>query len=258
MDYISIQQKLEYGKGKEAAVLGPPYNAYRLNSQDGSGNTLVSANQIGANINVLAEIAYGAEVRTSFESERQQGILWYTVKADMSNFKVGDVFVLNDPVYGQGSSSVNFSTYQFKGFALADRSPGKTTMGGRLDQCVQIFRLGNTVDAKGRVDRTKDSAVPVVLNAGVFGLSTIDAVPAKIPAGLMALGKSYGDRQYDSLPGESRKSGWALYIPALNGFSVMAGDRVVAADCSRYVVIVPYTQYVGSTGGQFFLERETP
>ena len=60
--------------------------------------------------------------------KKQQGILWYDIIADMSPFKVGDVFVLNDPVYGQGSSSVNFSSDEFKGFSLSDHSPEKKSL----------------------------------------------------------------------------------------------------------------------------------
>jgi hypothetical protein len=258
MAYNDIQKLIDMGKGFAAQELGPPYNVFRLQSQDENGNTLIASNQIATSFPVLAKLAYGASVRTSFESERQQGVLWYEIIADMTNFLIGDIFVLNDPVYGQGYSSVNFETNQFKGFALADHSPIKKTLGGRLDQCVQIFRLGNGVDSKGRADRTVGSGTPVVLNDGCFSLGTLGSTPAQIPGGLVATGKSYGDRQYDSMPGESRKSGWEVYLPALRGFTVMAGDRIQAADGTRYVVIVPYTQFVGTSGSQWFLERETP
>jgi hypothetical protein len=70
------------------------------------------------------------------------------------------------------------------------------------------------------------------------------------------MGRSYGDRAFTQVPAMQRKSGWELYVPALNGFDVREGDRIVGPDGARYIVIIPFTQKVGTTGGQWFLERE--
>lgn len=255
MDYVTIQQKLDYGRGKEAQVLGPPYDVYRMNSQDSDGNVLISANQIATSVKVRCKVAYGASIRTSLESEKNQGIIWYEICADMSPFLVGDIFVLNDPVYGQGYSSVNFETDEFKGFALADHSPMKKSLGGRLNCTVQILRPSLLPNSSGQWDRATNF-LPVTLTAGVFELGQVNTIPANIPAGLVALGRSYGSQAFMHVPAEQRKSGWELYMPALNGFNIREGDRIIGTDGAKYIVIIPYTQYVGTTGAQWFLERE--
>lgn len=259
MSYDEIFPLIDMGKGFAAQELGVPHDVYRLTDPDSDGSVLTQTNLISAQVKVFTRIAYGASIRTSFEGEKQQGILWYEIVADMRPFLVGDIFVLNDPVYGQGYSSVNFATEDFKGFALADHSPIKKTLGGRLNTFVKIFRLSKTPDPNTKDwNNTRKNSLPVTLSSGTFSLGAASDTPTLIPAGLMSTGKSYGDRIFDQKPGDQRKSGWELYIPALNGFQIREGDRIEAMDGSRYVVIVPYTQYVGATGSQWFLEREVP
>ena len=121
---------------------------------------------------------------------------------------------------------------------------------------VTIFRPSLTPNSGSQWDKTARDVVPVTLASGVFSLGSVGATPTKIPAGLMAMGRSYGDRDFSNVPAEQRKSGWELYIPALKGFDAREGDRVIGPDGARYVVIIPFTQKVGATGGQWFLERE--
>lgn len=256
MDYAGIQQKLDYGRGKEAQKLGVPHNVFRMQNPDASGNVLIAGNQIGTAIKAFTKIAYGAGVRDSFEAERVQGILWYQVIADLRPYLVGDIFIVNDPLYGQGFSSVNFSTNQFKGFALADHSPIKTALAGRIDTTVQIYRPTVAVNGSGQWDLTSTGSQPLVLSNGAFSLGTVGAIATKIPAGLVASGKSYGNQAFSQVPGGQRKSGWELYVPALNGFNVHEGDIVIGPDGAKYLVVVPYTQFVGASGSQWFLERQ--
>ena len=256
MAYDDIQAQIDAGRQQAANELGPPYNVFRLNAQDDTGKTLIAGNQIATSINIFAKVAYGAAIRTSLEAEKQQGIMWYDIIADMSPFLVGDVFVLNDPVYGAGYSSVNFSSPEFKGFALADHSPIKKSLGGRLNCCVTIFRPSILPNANGQWDKTLRDVQPVILNSGVFSLGSVGVTAAQIPAGLMAMGRSYGDKAFTQVPAEQRKSGWELYLPALDGFSAREGDKVIGPDGARYILIIPYTQKVGATGSQWFLERE--
>lgn len=237
-----------------ANELGPLYDVYRPTNPDNQGKLLIASNKI-ATQNVFTRIAYGGQMRTSLEAEKQQGIMWYEIVADMSPYKVGDIFVLNDPVYGQGSTSVNFANTDFVGFALASHAPIKKVLGGRLNCEVTIFRP-STGPVDGQWDKTKTNALPVVLNNSVYGLEANGATATKIPAGLMSVGRSYGDRNFSQVPADQRKSGWELYLPALNGFSAREGDHVIGPDGARYIVIIPYTQKVGTTGSQWFLERE--
>ena len=254
MAYDDIQDQIDQGRQQAADELGPPHNVYRLNSMDGQGRILIPANKV-ATVNVYTKIASGTQLKPALETEKFQGIIWYDVTADMSPFKVGDVFVLNDPVYGQGAAAVNFPTMEFKGFALADHSPIKKAIAGRLNCTVKILRASAQPNASGQWDKTSDDAKPLILSAGTFSWGNVGAVAAQIPAGLVAL-RSAGDRAFTNVPGEQRKSNWAIYLPALKGFKVREGDKVIGPDGARYIVLVPYSQEVGATGNQWLLERE--
>ncbi len=257
MDYISIQQKMDYGRGKEGSVLGPPHDVYRITSQDSQGNTLIAANKIASGVKVRTKIAYGALVRSSFEGDRQQGILWYDVKGDMSVYKVGDIFQLNDPVYGLGSAMVDYESDQYKGFSLADHSPMKSTIGGRLTTTARFYRMNNQgVDAKKRFGSTEQTGLPQRISSGLVSLGAVDEVPGLFPIGLSATGRPYGEKEFSTLPGDLKRSGWVAYVPAFKGLKFREGDRLIAADGSSYSVIVPFLQEVGATGWQLFLERE--
>lgn len=256
MSYDDIQDQIDEGRQQAAEELGPPHDVYRMVNQGTDGSVLIAGNKIATGVSIFTKIAYGAEIRSSFEAERQQGVLWYSIIADMSPFKVGDIFIVNDPVYGRGYSSVNFVTTEFKGFALADHSPVKKALGGRLNTTVNVLRPSKGPNDKAQFDKTVNNATPLVLTAGAFDFGDVGDVAAKIPAGLVSTGKSYGDRSFQQVPAEQRKSGWQLYMPALSGFKVREGDRIVAADGAAYIVVVPYVQAVGASGAQWFLERE--
>lgn len=257
MSYDEIQDLIDEGRQLAAEELGPPHDVYRFLNPDINGNVLIAGNKIASLISIYTKIGYGGGIRTSFEAEKQQGIIWYEIIADMSPFRLGDVFILNDPVYGAGYSSVNFPTNEFKGFALADHSPIKKALGGRLNCTVTIFRPSVGPNSNMQWDKNKDWLDPLVLANGAWGLGVRGATPTKVPAGLTAMGRTYGDKMFSS-PAAKRGSGWELYVPALKGFDAQEGDKIVGPDGARYTLIIPYTQKVGATGSQWFLEREAP
>lgn len=255
MSYKQIQKQIDQGLGFAARELGTPHDVYRISSTS-TGNVIAPANKVASGVKAFTKIAYGGGVRESFEGEKLQGILWYRVIADLRNFKVGDVFVSRDTAYGPGHSSVTFDQdEQFKGFAIADHSPIKKALAGRINCTVEIHRPLNEPDPRGRFDRTKESALPLVLNAGSFAFVAGQA--CKLPAGLMAQGRTYGERTYEGVPAEKRRSSWTLYLPAMD-IKIREGDRVTGPDGSRYIVLIPFTQMVGASGSQWLLEREGP
>jgi hypothetical protein len=257
MDYAAIQQKLDYGRGKVAARLGPPHNVYRITSQDSDGKTLIDANKIGSNINAYTKVAYGTLVRTSFEGDRQQGIIWYDVMSDMSPYLLNDVFELADLIYGLGYAMVDYTTTQYKGFSLSDHSPAKKAIGGRLTTTGQFYRMNNqSLDEKKRFGSTKQTGLPQQVADGIVSLGSVGATAAQFPIGLAATGRSQGAQEFSTVPGDQKDSGYVAYVPAFQGLIIRDGDRLVAADGSSYNVIVPYVQYVGATGWQLLLERE--
>lgn len=255
MAYDEIQDLIDQGRQFAADELGPPFDIYRV-AANANGDVIQSGNKIASGINIFFRIAYGTLVRSSFESERQQGMLWYDLVADMSPFQVGDVFVQNDPVYGLGSSSAPFNTSQFKGFALADHSPVKKAIGGRLDTTAQFYRPSKVPDSQGRWPNVQKTGLPICFKSGALQVGISSDTASKIPVGLISTGRSYGDRTFDQVPGDPKRSSWMCYVPALSSFEFREGDRFITADGARYFIIVPYTQFVGASGSQLFVERE--
>ena len=73
MAYDDIQQQIDSGRQQAANELGPPYNVFRMVNADSGGNVLIANNQIATSLSILTRIAYGGQVRTSFEAEKTAG-----------------------------------------------------------------------------------------------------------------------------------------------------------------------------------------
>jgi hypothetical protein len=255
MTYIDVQNQIQAGLRLAANEIGVPHSIYRVGSQS-NGDVLNAENLIAQNVLVRTTVAYGGQMRLALETEKQMGMLWYNLVFDCRPFQVGDIFVNTDPVYNAGATGVSYPTLEFKGFALADRSPEKKNLGGRLNLQAYINRMSAGPDSSDRYDRTNLNAQPLILTNGQFALGTPGETGSLIPMGLLTSGRSYGDRAFDQIPGEERKSGWVCYVPPLPGFHFKAGDRIITELGARYTVIVPFGQEIGASGFQLFLERE--
>jgi hypothetical protein len=253
MDYAGIQNKLNYGRGKEAKVLGPPFNVYRLNSSS-TGAVIAPSNKIATNISARRKKLKTGDA--SFETDIGPGTYWYEIIADLTQFRVGDVFVLNDPVYGAGFTSVGFDTLEFEAFAMAGERPTTKAVAGRIDRNITVFRPNFGPDSGGYGKQTLDNDFPIVLNTGTFSLGAVGDTPAQIPAGFMALARPSGGPMFPETPNMTEHTQWRCYVPPLPGFTFREGDRIIAPDESRYVVVHPYRQEAGLVGSQLLMRRE--
>lgn len=253
MDYIKLQYLQNKGWGKGAAHVGQPFSAYRVGASS-SGNVIQAGNQLTAALPV-----YRTKLKPgdpAFETDNTQGTYWFSIEANLTGYQVGDVFVLNDSVYGAGYTSVNYETNEFEAFCLAGLRPGYTAIGARIDRNITVLRPNDSPDSTGYFKATLDNALPVVLNNGQFSIGDVGAKAAQIPAGFMPIPRPHGGAIFDATPNIPPHTLWRMYVIPLPGFTFREGDRIVGPDESRYVVLNPYRQEAGLVGSQLIIERE--
>lgn len=258
-NYVQIQRHIDYGRGKAAQRLGPPFDVYRLNARS-AGDFITPANLIRSGFPVFRR---SSKDDKTLETPMRQGTHWYELVADMTGLLVGDVFVQRDPVYGVGATSITEPTDQFNGFALASHAPVRKTMGGRLDREVFVYRASSSPGQRdGYWHNALDSMQPLVLIEGEYRLAAPGAQPSKVPTGFMVYYRQYGHDQYPpQVQGITKPTLWFAYVPPLPGWAFREGDRLVeppfnSQPGARYVVANPYSQDTGQVGSQLVIERE--
>lgn len=251
-DYASIQRKVEKGRGKAAARAGVPYNAYRI-PEDGEGDFIKDAHKIYTRFKMISRIGQ-AKLNASLETDNRLGMLWFELTGDFSRFKLGDVFLLNDSLYGVGRVQVSEDDYL--GLALAANAPGKKVIGARISGNIRVRRVNEEGDSENW-NQTMRNSKPLRLIDGQYVFGEDNENPDLIPAGIQAHHRTYGDRQMVEVPAMPRRSTWAIYVPPLpGGFMFQERDRIIADDGSIYEVLVPFYQGSGVVGHQLFCERE--
>lgn len=262
MDWANIHRKMSYGAGKEAKVLGPPWDVFRVGA-GAVGNFFDIEQKIASNINASYDVM-SAAVRHSLEGEKAPSIIYYEIKCDMigQGVKVGDVFLSADQTFQIGCNKVTFETTDVNAFCFCQGSPGKPFLAVRINKLARVFRQSSNSSAENDNDAWApglDNVLPVILASGRFYLApTIGMEGTVIPVGLFPVPRPYGDKSLTSTPGAVRKSGWACYVPPLPGFHLKEGDRLQTVDGANYYVIFPSYQETGAVGTYMFLERETP
>jgi hypothetical protein len=257
--YRGIQLRIDYAKGKAGSVLGPPCDVYRCGAT-AAVNYLDDANLILAGVFAARRM----NTKTSDIEAPKMGTLFYALLVDATNLEVGDVFVEQDPYYGQGGTEVDFSSDQFEGYCLAYHAPFKRTIAARIDRTATIYRPSETPVTGGAGAYWKPTLAaggmaPVVLDDGEWSLGEVGATAAQIPIGMQSTPRPRSDI-FKSVPGTTMESLWFVYVPPLDGFTPQEGDRIVTdgnlTDGSRYVVQHPYMQQAGLVGSQLVCTRE--
>ena len=268
MNYLKVQDRIDYGRGKAGFILGVPMNVFRVQG-NGATNYLDDANQLP---HVLR--AARKEIKAGkLETPDQMHTLFYelllnaTVPSSAYHYEVGDVFIENDPVYGTGSTETEFSEDQFEGYCLAYHGvPMHKTIGARLDRIATIFRpaTGATTDSIGPYFTQTVGAgaeLPLVLSDGVWSFGANGDTPAQIPVGVTTFTRSFG-KEFKDAPGGTDTIHYFFYVPPLNGIQLKEGDRILIdgtnqsfATAGRYVVHGPWVQYAGVSGYQLLCKR---
>lgn len=251
VDRVDIMRRVDGGRGKAAKKLGSPYDVYRV--ELGSSGDFVSApHKVASDVLVLAKPSSLAAHKDGVVAN---GLVEYNLIADLSSFKVGDVFVNVDQFFGTGHTrSVSAPAGSYQGFCLTQHASIRKAIGCRLNDTAQVYRLNKGVDADGYWSAEFSNSNSLRLVSGVFSFGA--GVAAKIPIQLAPVLRPYGDRVIDKEPSNIRQSAYMAFVPPLPGFHFREGDRLIASDGARYVVVVPGGQDVGAVGFQMFLQRE--
>lgn len=263
VDYASVQDKIDYGKGKAGDKLGQPYTAYRLTSA-ATGDFPGGWFTVQTNIPILRRRINERLIESALE---YSGTLWYSITADMTDFLLNDVFVCTDPAYspgisyGPGATAIEGgSQYELNAFSFAWHQPINKAVGARLDRRCQILRpLGapdRMPDGGFAWRQANDASMPLVLNGGVYSFSNPRSVGNWIPVGLASTARpGKGDNFPPEFPGMVGFSRYYAFLPNLPGYQPTEGDRLITEDGARYVVHNPYRQEEGVVGQQLVMER---
>lgn len=254
-EWYEIAEKEQYGRGKEAEVLGQPWTVYRIGGTS-SGNFLDAGQQYLDGVPCFFKVNTSA-LKQSILAEKIPGVILYELSVDTLQFglKVGDIFIQNDPVFGQGYTSVDWDTDDLNGFVLAQNAPNKLTVGVRLNTLCKVLRQ-NTDPVNDEWGPTSDKCSYLTLSSGVWSFATPKDAAAQIPLGLFPVARPYGDKTFLDTPAMLRKSGWAGYLPPIKGIRLKEGDRIHLLDDQRFVVVFASLQETGLAGTYVFLERE--
>lgn len=252
-NYTSLTSHVWRGRGKAARAVGVPYNVYRITSAS-NGDYITLVNQIETSFYVLAEVHKEGSYETALDMKTQ----FFNFIGDTTTFQIGDVFILNDPVYGTGDQVVDYPTQQFRGMCLAYNPPiSKLAVAARVDRLAQVYRPSLTTDATGYWSQATDNATPLVLAGGQFSFSEAQgAVASLIPVGLVPFPRPSGGSQFKpEVPGMIEFPTFFIYTPPLQGVHLREGDRIVDQNGDRYVVMVPWIQEAAISGNQLGCKR---
>lgn len=262
VNFASIQSKIDRGKGKAASKLGQPYVAYRLGAA-ASGDFPSGWTRVADRHDVfLKTLRSEREIDTAIHN----ATLFYDLTADMTNFMLGDVFMLDDgpydpgQAYGLGATSVEGT--QFNAFAFAWHPPVRKAVGGRIDRLCRLFRPSTEphkmADGSDLWLSQKPGDRPFVLINGEMKLGAAGQKASLVPCGFSSAYRPYGQHPFDPAPpGMLRPTHWFAYLPPLPGYSPREGDTLITSDDARYVVVDPFFQNAGVVGSQLVLDRTT-
>lgn len=268
-DYVTVQLKIDRGRGRAGWVLGVPINPYRV-QDNAATNYLDSANLLTQPIRIGKRSISSHEL----ETPDQMHTLFYELLLDAGipsmgayHYEVGDVFVENDPYYGMGATETEFVEDQFEATCLAYHGPpGHPCVGARLDRLANIYRpaANPTTDSIGPyLNETVGAGaeLPLVLSGGEFSFGVNGATPAAIPVGVTTYTRAFGDI-FRGVPSTTRTIHYFFYVPPLPGVELREGDRILIdgssiaqSSAGRYVIQGPWVQYAGISGYQLICER---
>jgi hypothetical protein len=252
-NYVGLTRHVWAGRGHAARAVGVPYNVYRITSAS-NGNYIDTSNKISTDFYVLAKVHKDG----TYETPLDMKTMFFNFVGDTTTFDIGDVFILNDPVYGTGDQVVDFPTQQFRGMCLAYNPPiSKLAVAARVDRLAQIYRPAPGIDSTGYWSQATDNALPLIMNAGQFDFSAAPgAVATMIPVGLVPFPRPSGGAQFKpDLPGTLEFPSFFIYTPPLEGVHLREGDRIVDQSGARYVVMVPWIQEAAISGNQLGCRR---
>lgn len=258
MDWHTVARHIDAGYGSCGRAIGPPCSVYRYTGAS-TGDFIQTGNLVQNNVRVYRTISV---TKSDQESPTHSfGTLFYQLYVDATFWEVGDIFVENDPFYGQGGTEVEFTTDQFEAYCLAFHGPSKVIIGARVDRNAYIYRPLSGPDNTGFFDPTiGENVSPLICTDGVWGITgTQSGTPSKVPVGIMAMPRDRDAAFPPKVPGDTGQTVYFCYVPPLNGFNPREGDRIItdgdATTGVRYIVKHPYQQQAGISGSQLMCNR---
>lgn len=251
-DYTTWQNLADMIGGVGADLTGQPYQVYRVTSAS-NGDVIQDANKIFDTYPIV-RTKYKPGDLNRMETDPNFVAYWNCIYGDMSPMLTADIFVQNDPVYGQGSTGVPYPTNQINGICFGMHPPGAPALGARVDRLIKVYRTP-LVPIGNYNNTTFGGMVPLECIDGIFRLGSVHAGGCLIPAGFLPEKRARGIL-YTGVGDMPPKTTMRVYVMPLNGFLFSENDLILADDGAHYRVINPYYQETGAVGNQLVLERE--
>lgn len=257
-----FQSMVDKALGNLGAAIGKDHAVYRIGPKS-SGDFPAAWLKLTPRVSIHRNRVTSRDLESNLMSERT---LWYEVIGDMSQFRLGDVFVSSEAdyqpglAYGAGATSIP-GTQEIDGFALAWHAHASAPIGARISHPVQIYRPelspAMQTDGSKRWAETHETDMPLILSNGVYSWGAPGGTASIVPAGLGSNDREYrgGAFQPDDT-GILPMGRFYVYLPILPGYDPAEGDAVITEDDTRFVMTSPYTQRTGVVGHQATIERQ--
>lgn len=251
-DYQDITYVANMAYGIGAAIIAPPFSAYRIQPES-SGNYVQPQNLLSKCVPVDRRPMKSSD--DSFEGPSDLKNFWYELMGNFNCYLVGDVFILNRAPLNKGWVSTTYPSTEFTGFCLAENYPTRHAIGARLNTTAQLYTSSTKPDPNGHFDSTYGNRMPIILQNGKFASLNAGQIAAEIPVGVMPH-RSYGGAIYNqstaNMPPLEKR---LVYMPPLNGYQPVASDELLFTDGSRYIIESNYHQTTGTSGGIYICRK---
>ena len=230
-----IDEAIQAGLGVVGAVVGQPFNVYRLGAS--TSGSVISGSPLLTNYaaNVRRITTKVAIENTIFD------ILVYVANCDRTPLKLQDVLVTE----GYESDGAIFTLAQMRPMAetLLVRTetscfitrPG-TDAGALAQQPTELVAVAKTGVAGTRISNEKY----LVLASGMYSFSPTATVGASVQCGLQPLNR-VRDGKLPQVPTKQPQSHHLAYVPLLPGTSLDVDDVINASNGDRYKVMESHT-----------------
>lgn len=249
--YGSIQRIIDTGRGYAANVLGQPGSVFRL-SANNTGDYLQDSNIVLTNYPAIRKVMRGG---IAMESHEDMGLVYYNIVSDLNFMLTGDIWYQTDPYYGEGNTSVDYTTEEFVGFCLVNHGVAKPAIAVQVHRFAHIFRPQTGANANGYAQTYQQDSYGLYISDGVATFTQPTGLLSWIPIGLQPVSRAKGPQLRPYVPGMTDQTDYFCYMPPIPGYEPLEGDIIQTMNGSRYVVEIPWHLETGVVGNSMLLRR---
>lgn len=242
-----VDRKVQYGRGRAAAVLGQTYDVHRLDNT--TNNSIITGSPVLSSFPAYLDKAKRGDLENVIFD-----LLAVQMTCDNSKLRLGDILVETGYESNAGQ------------YAFAQRRPLKPSIFIRVERNVNITRpnplagqageqpTSGSVVATDYIGVTQASELYLTLTNGQYNFASAGLM-ASVPFGLQPQNRIRGPHKPD-FPTQVEETQFLGYLPALPGVQILENDVVNSDAGDRYRVAQPYqSDDVGLVGSVLILKK---